>query len=132
MRPRRLVVNGIEIYEDRWDEAIRTLSPRAAYDLQCSANSLEYMLLQRHGREASSVAVRGCGRTQAYVNVAERWIRDGGAASLSAGMVVEEDRRQQQHEERQQQERQLRERQHEERQHEERQERQEGWGNRPY
>lgn len=63
----RIVVNGIEVYESYWNKALSSLEGRAAFEMQCPASSLQFLLLQRKGRYPSQIAVNGCGKRAMYV-----------------------------------------------------------------
>ena len=70
-----LVVDGIEVYEHQWVHTMNQIGPRAAFDLDCPREQLEFTLFTRVRRYPTEVGVRGCGRRSTYV-------RDGVAPSM--------------------------------------------------
>jgi len=65
---RLIVVNGIQIYEAHWQQAVSQLQPRASADLGCPAGALGFTLVRRVGRSAGEVLVDGCGQQAVYTH----------------------------------------------------------------
>jgi len=86
----KIVVNGIEVYESYWLEAIDKLAPRASHDMGCSRDQLQFTLFSRVGRHPNQIGVIGCGRRATYTRptvrgaggtaISETWILDGTVA----------------------------------------------------
>ena len=75
----KIVVNGIEVYENHWNKAKSDIQLRAVTEMSCSAEQLDYTLLSRSGRAPTVVTVHGCGKTATY----ERNVQRAGLMSMS-------------------------------------------------
>jgi hypothetical protein len=78
--PQKIVVNGIEVYENHWNKAKADIQLRAVQEMSCSPEQLDYTLLSRSGRAPTVVTVRGCGKTALY----ERNVQRAGLMSMSS------------------------------------------------
>jgi hypothetical protein len=80
--------NGQTVYARNWNEAVRTLSGRAQYDLRCEQDSVTYKLVARQGRIPVQVLAEGCGARGLYgrtVRASHAWSRlDGPTGPASA------------------------------------------------
>jgi hypothetical protein len=77
--PQKVVVNGIEVYENHWNKAKADIQLRAVQEMSCSAEQLDYTLLSRSGRAPTVVTVKGCGKTALY----ERNVQRAGLMSMA-------------------------------------------------
>jgi hypothetical protein len=61
-----IVVNGIKVPERRWNDTQDDLGPRAALELDCQRETLEFILTDTWHRIPRETAVQGCGRRALY------------------------------------------------------------------
>lgn len=61
-----LEVNGIEVYENHWEQTKSELGPRASFEMDCS-EPLDFTLFKRFGRAPSEVGVSGCGERLMFI-----------------------------------------------------------------
>lgn len=79
-----LLINGIEVRENYWKEAVRSLEGRASSEMQCPTTSLDFLLLQRDGRDPTQITVSGCGKQATYVrSLVRRKLTDWTLSSAS-------------------------------------------------
>lgn len=64
---RQIVVNDIEVYEHYWQQAVEQVGRRAAFDLRCPRDYLQFTLFAKRGRYPTQVGVDGCGSRAMYV-----------------------------------------------------------------
>ena len=61
-----VTVTGERVYARQWDRTVAALEKKAAFDLQCPAESLRYSLLKKFRRHPVEVGVEGCGSRIRY------------------------------------------------------------------
>lgn len=72
-------VDGVTLYEEIWENTVRTLSTRVEFDFDCDQTP-EFTLIVRRGRHPSEVGVRACGKTGTYLRGRrDLWILQGTA-----------------------------------------------------
>lgn len=64
---RQIVVNDIEVYESYWQQATEQVGQRAAFDLHCPREQMQFTLFAKRGRHPTQVGVDGCGSRATYV-----------------------------------------------------------------
>lgn len=73
-KPKIIVVNGIEVYENYWNKTIAELLPRAKFDLNCAPDKITFSLFRKNIRTPSEVGAAGCGQRAVYIRAARAWI----------------------------------------------------------
>ncbi len=66
---KKVMNNGIVVYESYWNFAKASLAPLASRELACPREQLRYALLRRDGKRPTEMAVSGCGRMATYERV---------------------------------------------------------------
>jgi len=61
-----IVVNGIEVYENNWRKTIDEVGTRAAFDLGCPKEQLQFSLFAKVGKHPSQVGAEGCNKRGSY------------------------------------------------------------------
>lgn len=85
-----IVVNGIDVYENHWQQTLDDLGPLASVDLGCPLNHLGFTLIRRTGRAPTEVGVTGCGRGAVYVRPTRmQFIAGGGAYMVIEAWVMD-------------------------------------------
>jgi hypothetical protein len=71
-----IVVNGIQVYDNRWRQVIDQLGPRASFELGCPGPQLQFILLRMQGRAPVEVGVQGCGHSAVYLRLlmTDQWV----------------------------------------------------------
>lgn len=63
----KIMVDGIEVYEERWIETKEDILRRVEFDFGCPAEQVSLTLFKRYNVYPTEVGIRGCDKQGVYV-----------------------------------------------------------------
>lgn len=88
-----VTVDGIDVYEDVWQDTIAEVGRIASFQMNCPAPQLQFTLLRRGSRLPEQVGVSGCGQRDVYTRIGRTWFASGQQAQAAAMQAQIDQRR---------------------------------------
>jgi hypothetical protein len=67
-----ITVNGVDVYQNYWNQTLEELKPRVSFDLGCPGDQAQFTLFKRTGRHPTEVGAIACGKRAMYVRAVGR------------------------------------------------------------
>lgn len=85
-------IKNVTVLEESWSDALEQVRPKAAFDLQCPAEALDFTILTTQrlldGVVPSTIGVRGCGKQATWIRQSRKglvsWIAERAATATES------------------------------------------------